>query len=224
MIFRARVPFSGFLIVALSLAGCGGTSLNVDGGGSGGGDNHNSSTGGAPGTGTGGNNGACPTLGCASLCPNAVEIDPNGCPTCRCKPDEPPSCPKGACTLACPNGLATDANGCPICACKPPPTCGPVCKIYCDFGNVPDANDCPTCKCNAAPLSTECDRRQCPPPAPGAPNYICPDGKTIAGPACVTQLGSGCGWVFASCPDTCAADVACVAGTQWNEEWCMGVP
>jgi hypothetical protein len=40
----------------------------------------------------------------------------------------------------------------------------------------------------------------CPEPAPGAPNYLCPDG-TVAGPACLPDPEtSECGWQLIDCP------------------------
>jgi hypothetical protein len=35
---------------------------------------------------------------------------------------------------------------------------------------------------------------------PKSVNYICPDGKTIAGPACVADAGGICGWTIVACP------------------------
>jgi hypothetical protein len=103
--------------------------------------------------------------------------------------------------------------------------CGPICDIFCEFGNVKDANGCDTCQCNPPPdQPTSCDRKNCPSPAPGAPNYICPDGKTIAGPACVTQVGGSCGWVFITCPPQCVQNGACIAGAHWDPTLCKCVP
>jgi hypothetical protein len=39
----------------------------------------------------------------------------------------------------------------------------------------------------------------CPDPAPGAPNYLCPDG-TVAGPACLPDAAGVCGWQLVECP------------------------
>lgn len=237
------------LLVALSLAGCGGTSLTVDGGGaaSGGSTGSGSGTGGRVGgsggaTGSGGVTGSggsasggapgsdggsdarvCPALGCAPMCPYGVFVDTNGCPTCKCNPT-PPVCPKIACAKDCPNGFENDAQGCPTCQCKPGLMCGPVCDIFCEFGNVTDANGCPLCKCNPPPTPTSCDRSTCPSPAPGAPNYLCPDGKTVAGPACVPQANGACGWSFISCPPKCVQNVLCIIGSHWDPDLCKCVP
>jgi hypothetical protein len=165
---------------------------------------------GTAGTGAGGASGtagSCPALGCDPFCPNGVKLDANGCPTCQCNPVV---CPAIACAAKCAYGFKTDANGCGTCECNPPPTCGPVCDIFCYYGNVLDANGCPTCQCNPPPPGM-CDRTLCPLPAPGAPNYVCPDGKTVAGPACVTANG-GCTWTILSCPVPTPAPCPCPAG------------
>jgi hypothetical protein len=97
--------------------------------------------------------------------------------------------------------------------------CGPVCAIYCAYGNVPDANGCPTCQCN--PPSGTCDH--CPPPAPGAPNMLCPDGVTVSGPACIAMADGSCSWTLIQCP-TCVQNQLCVAGDHWDSTQCKCVP
>jgi hypothetical protein len=37
-------------------------------------------------------------------------------------------------------------------------------------------------------------------PALGMPNYLCPDGKTVAGPGACIDKGGTCGWDIVSCP------------------------
>jgi hypothetical protein len=149
--------------------------------------------------GTSGAGGSCPAVGCDPFCPNGVKLDPNGCATCQCNPVP---CPAIACTTKCAYGYKVDANGCGTCSCNPAPMCGPVCDIFCQYGNVLDAQGCPTCKCNPPPPTpTACDRSKCPQPAPANPNFTCPDGKTVAGPACVSDGGS-CTWTLVYCPPT----------------------
>ncbi len=46
-----------------------------------------------------------------------------------------------------------------------------------------------------------CTKEECD-PAPGMPNYICPDGKTYAGPTCQRDASGKCGWQIISCPST----------------------
>jgi len=104
--------------------------------------------------------------------------------------------------VACIRGTVFDSSP-KVCACVPQkPVCGPVCDIFCQFGNVLDANGCPTCACNPAPSPPPpaCPRDKCPSPAPGAPNFTCPDGVTIGGPACVANARGVCGWTIVSCP------------------------
>ena len=48
----------------------------------------------------------------------------------------------------------------------------------------------------------DCDISECG-PALGMPNYLCPDGKTTAGPGrCLRQSDGKCGWEVISCPTT----------------------
>jgi hypothetical protein len=46
----------------------------------------------------------------------------------------------------------------------------------------------------------EPDACECPDPAPGAPNFLCDDGETLAGPACVLVGEDVCDWTFIDCP------------------------
>jgi hypothetical protein len=84
-----------------------------------------------------------------------------------------------------------------------------------------DQNGCPTCKCNPAPGGA-CDT--CPGPAPGAPNFLCPDGVTIGGPACRANADGTCGWIIVQCPPTCVDNVLCVQGLHWDSMLCKCVP
>jgi hypothetical protein len=45
-----------------------------------------------------------------------------------------------------------------------------------------------------------CTKEECG-PAPGMPNHKCPDGKTIAGPACGRDAEGKCGWQVVECPE-----------------------
>jgi hypothetical protein len=99
---------------------------------------------------------------------------------------------------------AFDANG----VCRPTPTVctreyRPVCG--CDgreYGNPCQANQHNTSVAyegSCAP-SGECTAEECG-PAPGAPNYLCEDGVTTAGPGpCVRDADGVCGWSFVECP------------------------
>jgi len=124
-------------------------------------------------------------------------------PTDSCDPTKGGADCGGICqcieNVACIRGTVFDGSP-KVCSCVPAPImCGAVCTIFCEYGNVLDANGCPTCACNPPPANA-CSWEKCPAPAPGAANYVCPDGKTIAGPACLAQADGSCGWSFVSCP------------------------
>lgn len=107
---------------------------------------------------------------------------------------------------ACVRGAIFDSSP-KICACvsptpPPPPICGPVCQLFCQYGNVLDASGCATCKCNPPPAANMCPVEKCTGPAPKSVNYVCPDGKTIAGPACVVTSADNCEWTVLTCPAT----------------------
>lgn len=88
----------------------------------------------------------------------------------------------------------------------------------CEYGGQPyqagesfPADDgCNTCTCTEggliacterACLPLECTREACG-PRPLAPNYLCPDGETVAGPGdCVRGDDGRCGWEMITCPD-----------------------
>jgi hypothetical protein len=46
-----------------------------------------------------------------------------------------------------------------------------------------------------------CSPDACEGPRPLAPNHPCPDGRTIAGPACQRDAHGRCAWTLLSCPD-----------------------
>lgn len=75
---------------------------------------------------------------------------------------------------------------------------------------------------------------ECPGPRPGAANFVCPDGVSVAGPACVRNAQNVCGWSFLSCPAPtdggvkgdggfCVENVLCVQGAHWDHERCRCV-
>jgi hypothetical protein len=73
------------------------------------------------------------------------------------------------------------------------------------------------CAGSCKPRTTECTADECG-PAPMAPNYLCADGETWAGPgACERQEGGTCGWTWTQCPvsracgdHTCADGDVCI--------------
>jgi hypothetical protein len=135
------------------------------------------------------------------------------------------------CKIFCEFGNVTDEHGCATCKCNPPPRdggtdgfrCGPVCDIFCQYGNVTDDRGCPTCRCNPAP-GASCDPAECHGPRPLAPNFICPDGKTVAGPACLHTAGASCEWQIVSCPAQCIQNVLCIRGDHFDPTLCRCVP
>lgn len=139
------------------------------------------------------------------LCPGAGQCVDN--PTDDCDPANGGADCGGLCqckqTALCVKGFVFDSSP-KVCACvavsPPPPTCGPVCTIYCQFGNVLDGNGCPTCQCKPASAAPPCPPEKCTGPAPKSANYVCPDKKTTAGPACVVTAAGVCEWALLSCP------------------------
>ncbi|MFO0551873.1 MAG: hypothetical protein U0271_26030 [Polyangiaceae bacterium] len=90
------------------------------------------------------------------------------------------------------------------CGCEIPP--GPSCGGKTCGANEYCCNDsCGIC----APMGALCIQQVCGQactesdcgPALGMPNYVCPDGVTVAGPTgnCVAQNGA-CGWEVTTCP------------------------
>ena len=56
----------------------------------------------------------CPFFECEQECPHGFELDPKGCPTCKCN-----KCRSLAdCTLECRYGYETNEKGCAICECR----------------------------------------------------------------------------------------------------------
>jgi len=69
-----------------------------------------------------------------------------------------------------------------------------------------------TCRGGQCQGAGACTQAECS-PAPGAPNYTCPDG-TIAGPVCERSAAGVCGWNFVNCSGACQADADCARGEQ----------
>lgn len=82
---------------------------------------------------------------------------------------------------------------------------GPCRHVMCASGETCNQGRC-------VPPAQECTSTECA-PAPGAPNYICPDG-TIAGPVCERDPAGSCGWNFLTCAGTCSADGDCATGEE----------
>ena len=59
---------------------------------------------------------------------------------------------------------------------------------------------------------------------PASPNFLCPDGVTVGGPACRAQASGSCGWIIVQCPATCLDNVLCVQGLHWDAMLCKCVP
>ena len=103
----------------------------------------------------------CPPLGCK--CPDGYKPDTrgDGCPFCRCVPEEP-TCPELNCNLDCSSsGYKLYDNGCPMCECyvDPCPMFGCVmpCPKYYNYTNI-EGNVCRACDCVS---SVQCPEVQC---------------------------------------------------------------
>ena len=112
------------------------------------------------------------------------------------------------CPTECAAGETKDAgDGCNTCECTGEGAwacteiaCPPA---ECTSGETKEADDgCNTCECTEDG-SWACTEEVCPlecgpddcGPALGMPNYLCPDGVTMAGPGdCIVQEGDVCGW------------------------------
>lgn len=79
-----------------------------------------------------------------------------------------------------------------------------------------------TCRGGQCQNSGACTQAECS-PAPGAPNYTCPDGST-AGPVCERDPAGTCGWNFVTCPGICQADADCAQGEQCINGTCAAGP
>jgi len=166
----------------------------------------------------------------------------DGCNTCECTEDGtwacteeacPPSCgpddcgpPLGMPNYECPDGETMAGPG--DCVLTEDGQCGweiIECPPECAAGEKKDADDgCNTCECTeegtwactdmACPK--ECGDDDCG-PALGMPNYLCPDGVTMAGPGdCILQEDDQCGWEIVECPAECTVGETKDAGDGCN--------
>jgi hypothetical protein len=69
-----------------------------------------------------------------------------------------------------------------------------------------------------------CASDDCKGPGPKLPSYICPDGKTTAGPACLPAKDGTCQWQIVQCPKPCVETVLCVRGAHFDGTVCKCVP
>ena len=146
---------------------------------------------------------------------NVVSVSPSGIATIACQNFPGPS--------FCPDGIkdvivtGTDNNGCSTYGCKSDTTaCSvPICDGRVDTGKV-DANGCTIYSCPANATDVTCEKSECGPEL-GMPNYLCPDGKTTAGPTgeCLRKKNGECVWEILSCP---ANNTTCPAGCTCNGE------
>lgn len=141
----------------------------------------------------------------AKQCPDGSSVGRTGpnCEFAAC-PTTPKACTEEA--KQCPDGSYVGRGG-PNCEFAPCPT-----EIACpnDAQICPDGSTsvrtgpkCEFTECPAACTPAECG------PAPGMPNYLCPDGTTWAGPGACKRTNGKCGYEIVSCPSggkACAAD------------------
>lgn len=129
------------------------------------------------------------------------------CPAIACQTGQTcPPCPFSCQTKQPPLCAALDEQACKVrsdCEWDMPQAC-PAC-----FGG-PQCECKPSCKPATQPPPVVCDPAECG-PAPGMPNKLCPDGKTVAGPTgkCLPTASGKCGWEVVSCP-TVVPPTTCV--------------
>ena len=150
----------------------------------------------------------CATVRCAAdtHCEStAVQCIKAPCPpVATCVPNAPVVRCGGIAGLACPgSGKCADD---PTDSCDPAKggaDCGGICgcvqNVACVKGATFDSSP-KVCACVAAPTTSVCPVEKCTGPAPKSANYLCPDGKTTAGPACVVDASGACGWTITTCP------------------------
>ncbi|MEP6653501.1 MAG: hypothetical protein ABJA82_09100 [Myxococcales bacterium] len=172
-----------------------------------------------PPSGSGGAGGgdAIPTSPCAAvLCKTGTicEVQEVQCvkapcpPIARCVPIPASVRCGGIAGIACP-GLGRCVDD-PADSCDPTAggaDCGGICECHaialCVKGSTFDISP-KICTC--VPTSTPvpppalCPVEKCPTPGPKSVNYLCPDGKTTGGPACVVTPKGICDWTIVACP------------------------
>lgn len=212
------------LVVPVSVAGCGALDDLIDEIGHGGGSDPCATARCAAGAHCEVANRDCEATPCPPVAVCVADVTPPSGPSCggiagkpcpgmsTCVDDPSDSCDPakggadcgGICkcveTALCIKGSKFDSSP-SVCACVPEkPVCGPVCLIYCPFGNVLDSQGCPTCACNKPTPGATCPVDQCTGPGPKSANFMCSDGKTVGGPACVVDANGTCNWTVVVCP------------------------
>ena len=132
---------------------------------------------------------------------------------------EPPPSTGGACRSNSDCRTFSDyCTGCDCRAlsiCEKDPVCpGPGVQCLVDPCSGKEAL-CDGGRCVLHDRRAECPAGSCGPQL-GMPNYLCPDGKTVAGPSsrCLANPDSTCGWEIVQCPDPSVCS-PCAAGLEW---------
>jgi hypothetical protein len=140
--------------------------------------------------------------------------------TCRPVGSEPP--PPGPCRTDA--DCRTFSDTCTSCRClalslcQADPVCpGPGGQCLTDPCDGVEAF-CSSGTCALRRATELCPTEACGPPL-GLPSYLCPDGKTVAGPTdrCLLKPDGSCGWEIAPCPDPaiCGGGRVCSEGLAW---------
>jgi hypothetical protein len=162
----------------------------------------------------------CPA---GQVCCNAscgICAPPDGACTQQVCPPPPPS--GGPC--ATDSDCRTFSDYCTGCDCRSLSICesDPVCPgpgVACFVDPcVGQQAFCSAGQCALRPAPPLCPDGACGPEL-GLPNFLCPDGKTVAGPSgrCLQNADGTCGWEIISCPDPgiCGGASPCGAGLEW---------
>ncbi len=92
----------------------------------------------------------------------------------------------------------------PVCDCGPAPALAKMCPDGSTSKTVCVDTAPGKCswqiECPPSPTPLDCSAPGACGPALGLPNYLCPDGKTVAGPGPCVDQGGKCGWEIISCP------------------------